>query len=64
MTEIARRFTISIGSFVLAWLVVSLVARWLFGSGNVLVWVIAAAVGVAAYLAIPRLGHRGLTPFQ
>ena len=58
MPKVARRVGIAVGSFALAWIAVSLVARWLFGSGNFLVWVIAAVVGVAAYLAIPRLDQR------
>ncbi len=52
MTKVARRVGIAFGSFGLAWLAGTLVARWLFGSGNVLVWVIAAVVGVIVYLAV------------
>ncbi len=52
MSRVARRVGIAFGSFVLAWLAVTLVARWLFGSGNILVWVIAAIVGTCAYLVL------------
>ena len=38
----------------IAWLAVTLVATWLFGSANFLVWVIAAIVGAAVYLDIMR----------
>ena len=58
MPKVARRVGIAFGSFALAWLVVTLVARWLFGSGNILVWVIAAVVGVTAYAAILRRDQR------
>lgn len=54
MINAARRIGIAFGSFVIAWLAVSLVAGWLFGSGNVLVWVIAAVVGAGVYLEILR----------
>ena len=36
MAKVARRVGIAFGSFVIAWLAVSLVAGWLFGSGNIL----------------------------
>jgi hypothetical protein len=52
--KVARRVGIAIGSFVIAWFAVSLVANWLFGSGNVLVWVLAAVVGAGVYLDILR----------
>jgi len=58
MFKIARRVGIALGSFVVAWLAVSLVAGWLFGSGNILVWVIAAVVGGAVYLEILRRDRR------
>jgi hypothetical protein len=54
MLRIARRLGIAFGSFVIAWLAVTLVASWLFGSANFLVWVIAAIVGAAVYLDIMR----------
>ena len=47
------------GSFALAWLAIFLVARWLFDSGNILVWVLAAFVGAVVYLAILRRDQRG-----
>ena len=58
MARIARRIGIAFGSFVIAWLAVSLVAGWLFGSANVLVWVIAAVVGAGVYLDILRRDRR------
>ena len=58
MAIVARRVGIAFGSFVLTWLAVSLVARWLFGSGNILVWVIAAVVAITVYLAILRRDRR------
>lgn len=58
MASVARRAGVAVGSFILAWLVVTLVARWLFGSGNFLVWVIAAIVGVIVYLALLRRDQR------
>jgi hypothetical protein len=58
MIKVARRVGIAIGSFVIAWLAVSLVARWLFGSGNSLVWVVAAVVGAGVYLEILRRDRR------
>ena len=58
MVQAARRVGIALGSFVIAWLAVSLVARWIFGSGNILVWVIAAVVGAGVYLDILRRDRR------
>jgi hypothetical protein len=58
MVKVARRVGIALGSFVIAWLAVSLVAGWLFGSGNILVWVIAAAFGVGVFLEILRRDRR------
>jgi hypothetical protein len=43
---------------VIAWLAISPVARWLFGSGNILVWVFAAVVGAGVYLDILRRDRR------
>ncbi len=50
MSKTARRVGIAFGSFVIAWFAIAQVAVWLFGSGNFLVWVFAAVVGVVAYL--------------
>ena len=58
MLKIARRVGIALGSFVIAWLATSLVAGWLFGSANFLVWVIAAVVGAGVYLDILRRDRR------
>ena len=58
MAQVARRVGIAAGAFVLAWLAAALVGQWLFGSGNVLVWVIAAVVGVVVYVAIPQRDQR------
>ena len=54
MFRIARRVGIAVGAFVIAWLAVSLVAALFFGSGNILVWVLAAVVGAGVYLDILR----------
>jgi hypothetical protein len=47
-----RRLGIAIGAFVVAYLAASLMAVWLFGSGNILVWVIAAIVGAGVFLGV------------
>lgn len=52
MPTVARRVAIAFGSFVVAWLAATFAAQWLFGSGNILAWVIAAVVGVSTYLAL------------
>ena len=54
MVEMARRVAIALGAFVIAWLVVTLVARLLFGSANFLSYVIAAVVGIGVYVVILR----------
>jgi hypothetical protein len=54
MFTVARRVGIAVGAFVIAWLAVSLVANWLFGSGNVLVWVLAGIVGAGVYVEVLR----------
>ncbi len=57
MLKIARRVGIAFGSFVIAWLAVSLVAGLLLGSaaaGSLVVWVIALVVGAGVYLDIMR----------
>ena len=58
MAKVARRVGIAVGAFVIAWLAVSLVAGWLFGSGNILVWVFAAVAGAVVYLALLRRDRR------
>lgn len=58
MFKIARRVGIAFGSFVIAWLAVSLVAGWLFGPDDILVWVFAAVVGAGVYLDILRRDRR------
>jgi hypothetical protein len=58
MAKVARQVGIAFGAFVIAWLAVSLVAGWLFGSGNILVWVFAAVVGASVYLEILRRDRR------
>lgn len=52
MGKVARRVAIAIASSIVAWLAIALAAVWLFGSGNVLVWVFAAVVGAGVYLAM------------
>jgi hypothetical protein len=59
MSKTARRLGIAFGSFVIAWLAIALVAVWLFGSGNFLVWVFAAVVGVGVYLYLLWRDRRG-----
>jgi hypothetical protein len=61
MAKVARRVAIAFGAFVIAWLAIALVAVWLFGSGNFLVWAFAAVVGVGVYIALPRLERSGST---
>ena len=58
MVKVARRVGIAFGSFVIAWFAVLLVGRWLFGSVNFLVWVIAAVVGAGVYLVMLRRDRR------
>lgn len=58
MVTVARRVGIAFGAFVIAWLAVSVVARWLFGSGNVLVWGFAAVVAAVVYFEILRRDRR------
>ena len=58
MSMVAHRVAVAFGSFVIAWLVATFAARLLFGSGNVLVWVIATVVGVGTYLALARREQR------
>ena len=41
------------------WGLVGLVAGWLFGSGNVLVWVIAVAASATAYVVAPLRASDG-----
>lgn len=55
---IARRVGIAFGAFVIAWIAASVVAQWLYGSGNVLVWVIAAIVGAGVYVVVRRRDRR------
>jgi hypothetical protein len=52
MPKAARRVGTVLGSFVLAWLAAAVLARWLFGSGNILVWVVATVAGIGAYFAL------------
>jgi fatty acid desaturase len=63
MPKIARRVGIVVRAFVLAWLAAALLAGWLFGSGNILVWVIAAVVGITVYFLLAWRERRvGQTP--
>lgn len=55
---LARRIGIAIGSFVIAYFAVYLAANLIFGSGNVLVLVLAAVVGAGVYLEIWRRDRR------
>ncbi len=58
MVKVARRVGIAFGSFVIAWLALYIVAGWFFGSGNILVWVLAAVVAAGVYLEILRRDRR------
>ncbi len=58
MGKVVRRLGITFGSFVIAWLAVYLVAEWLFGSGNILVWALAAIVAAGIYLELLRRDRR------
>ena len=58
MSKGVRRILIAIAAFVVAWFAIAAVAVWLFGSGNFLVWVFAAVVGVGVYLAILQRDRR------
>lgn len=51
----ARRAAIAFGAFVVTWFAATLVGTWLFGSSNVLSWMIAAIVGIGVYVSLPRL---------
>jgi hypothetical protein len=37
MVKVARRLGITFGSFVIGWVAVFVLARWLFRSGNILI---------------------------
>lgn len=54
MSMVVRRLGFAIGASLVAWLAASAAAMWIFGSGNVLVWVIALSVGLAVYLLAGR----------
>jgi hypothetical protein len=56
---VAQRLAIAVAAFALAWIAASLVAGWLFGSGNVLVWVIAVAASATAYVVAPLRASDG-----
>jgi uncharacterized membrane protein YraQ (UPF0718 family) len=59
MPKVVRRVGVALGAFAVAWLAISLAARWLFGSGNTLVWVLAAVAGAVVYVAVLRRDQRG-----
>jgi hypothetical protein len=52
MATVVRRIGIAFGSSAVAWLAGALLARWLFGSGNILVWLMAGFFGLIVYLAM------------
>jgi len=54
MTE-ARRVALALGAFVVTWFAATLAGNWLFGSSNVLSWIIAAIIGIGVYASLPRL---------
>ena len=59
MAKVARRVAVVLVSFGVAYFAAALVARWLFGSGNILVWLIAAAAAAVGYFAILRVERVG-----
>jgi hypothetical protein len=59
MPMVARRLAIAVAAFALAWIAASLVADWLFGSGNVLVWAVAVAASATAYVVAPLRASDG-----
>ena len=56
--KVVRRLGIIFVSFVIAWVALFVLARWLFGSGNVLIWVFAAVVGAVVYIEVLRRDRR------
>jgi ABC-type uncharacterized transport system permease subunit len=52
MTKPARQVAIALASFAVAWLGATILARLLFGSGNILVWLLAAFLGAIVYVAM------------
>jgi len=52
--KLARRLGMTFGAFVIAWIALFVLAQWLFGSGNILIWVFAAAFGGLVYVEILR----------
>lgn len=52
--KLARRLGITFGSFVIAWIALFVLAQWFFGSGNILIWVLALGFGGLVYLEILR----------
>jgi len=58
MVRDARRLGIALVSFVVAWFAASFVGEWIFGSSNVLAWVLAAVVGAGVYLSLLRRDRR------
>ena len=57
MIKLAHRVGLAFASFVIAWLA-AIVAGWLFGSGNIVVWVFAAVAAAGVYLEILRRDRR------
>ena len=44
--EVARRVGITVVAFAIAWIALFVLAQWLFGPGNILIWVVAAVVAL------------------
>ena len=55
---IARRVGIAVGAVVIALIAGSVVAQWLYGSGNILVLVLAVIVGAPVYFEVRRRERR------
>ncbi len=58
MITVVRRLGIALGSAVIAWFAITLMAQWVFGSANFLSWVFAAVVGAGVYLFLLRRDRR------
>ena len=56
--KVARRLAVTVGAFVIAWIALFILAQWLFGSGNILIWVLAAVFGALVYLEVLRPERR------
>jgi hypothetical protein len=49
---------LAIAAFVIAWFAILLLATWVFGSANILLLPLSAAVGVGVYIELLRRDRR------